>query len=304
LGIQSIDITSRERFTRVERTRTELNWQTPSGAIRRVLRDLPARQASQLDRLLPSETNSSQQVPKGKPRLMSVRFIARSAVVIGALALTLIMPGVTAAQESPSYAIADDAVAAFYTQHGGVDTFGVPISREFQLSGQPVQLFENAALQVQPDGSVSPLPLTGAGLLPYSSFDGLTVPAESPAVELAAPAPEQPNYAARLQVFLQTSVPEPFLSEYNATGGASVWGLPTSGAVVDPNNPNFSYMRFQNGILFNDATSGSTQPLPLGSYVKAVLTGQNLPVDLARESQSSSLHTQTTGADAFIPDAA
>ena len=79
------------------------------------------------------------------------------------------------------YSITDDAVWSFFTQYGGTSTFGEPISREFLLMGTPVQLFKNAALQIQSDGSVQPMQLTDQGLLPYTSLAGLTLPAANPA---------------------------------------------------------------------------------------------------------------------------
>jgi hypothetical protein len=242
------------------------------------------------------------------------------------LALLLATTGTAFAQGDPRsfpdtrYTIADDAIWSFFTQYGGTGTFGEPISREFLLMGTPVQLFQNAALQVQLDGSVQPMQLTDSGLLPYTSLAGLTVPAANPATAFVAPTPDQSNYMARLQVFVQTIVNEPFLSTYNATGGSTVWGLPTSDATADPHNPKFIYQRFQNSILFYDATAGTTQALALGSYVKDLLTGQNLPADLASEAAGSallgqyaasqpnglarpSLLTQTDLTDAFVPDA-
>jgi len=58
---------------------------------------------------------------------------------------------------------------------------------------------------------------------------------------------------------------------------------------ADPNNPHFVYQRFQNGILLYDSTAGTTQALPMGEYLKAILTGQNLPADLSSEAASSPL---------------
>ena len=73
--------------------------------------------------------------------------------------------------------------------------------------------------------------------------------------------PEQPNYAVRVQAFVQATVPEPFRSAFDATGGSDVWGLPTSEPASDPNNPNFVYQRFEHGILFHNATEGTTEPI-------------------------------------------
>jgi hypothetical protein len=243
------------------------------------------------------------------------------------LALLLATSGTALAQEDPrtfpdtGYSITNDAIWSFFTQYGGTSTFGEPISREFLLMGTQVQLFQNAALEVQSDGSIQAMQLTDPGLLPYTSLGGLTVPPANPAIAFVAPGPDQPNYVASLQVFTQAVVKEPFLSTYNASGGTVVWGLPTSAPAADPHNPGFLYERFQNGILFYDATAGTTQALPLGSYLKDLLTGQNLPADLASEAAGSallgqysasqpywlahpSLLTQTDLTDAFVPEAA
>src|SRR5688572_28649073 len=90
--------------------------------------------------------------------------------------------------------------------------------------------------------------------------DGLTVPAADPAVVFLAPRPDQPNYAMRVQLFVEAVVPEPFKSTFNTTGGADAWGLPISLPSPDPNNPEFVYQRFENGVLFYNATEGTTEP--------------------------------------------
>jgi hypothetical protein len=252
---------------------------------------------------------------------MQLHSVRNFFVIAGLLLGATLTPGFAFAQTDPrvsdtGYTIADDAVWAYYSQHGGAATFGEPISREFTLMGAPVQLFQDAALQVQPDGSVQAMQLTDPGLLPYTHLNGLTVPAADAAVAFVAPSPDQPNYAARLQVFLQSTVPDSwngqpvqFWSTYSAAGGSDVWGLPTSAPRADPSNPHFVYQRFQNGILLYDASAGTTQALPLGEYLKDMLTGQNLPADLASESAASPLlHagglTSTNLTDAFVPDAA
>src|ERR1700687_3893640 len=127
------------------------------------------------------------------------------------LALLVATTGTALAQADPrvfpdtGFSIADDAIWTFFNQHGGSATFGEPISREFTLMGSSVQLFQNAALQVQPDGSVQAMQLTDPGLVPTTQLDGLTVPTADPAVAFVAPTPDQPNYSARLQVFVQNT---------------------------------------------------------------------------------------------------
>jgi hypothetical protein len=221
---------------------------------------------------------------------------------LGVLLATLAPASLAFAQEQDrsfpetGYTVTDDAIWTYFTDHGGVATFGAPISRETTLSGSQVQLFEYAALIVQPDGSVQPMQL--ADTLPYQRFDGLTVPAVDPALTFVAPSPDQPNYAARLAAYLSATVGPQFASAYST----DVLGLPTSSPKADPNNPNFVYQRFQNGILMADASSGTVAPLPLGQYFKAVLTGAQLPPDLASEAAQSPLLRQLVASDAFTPD--
>jgi hypothetical protein len=56
--------------------------------------------------------------------------------------------------------------------------------------------------------------------------------------------------------------PVDFLSTLNDTGVDTV-GLPTSYPAADPRNPNFMYQRFQNDVLFYNATEGTTSVVPL-----------------------------------------
>jgi hypothetical protein len=100
-------------------------------------------------------------------------------------------------------------------------------------------------------------------------LDGLSVPQADPALMFVAPTPDQPNYDARLQAFVEITVPDTwngmpvqFLSTLNDIG-PDVLGVPTSAPKADPNNPNFVYQRFQNGLLFYNATDDTTSVLPL-----------------------------------------
>src|SRR5207302_7833457 len=68
-----------------------------------------------------------------------------------------------------------------------------------------------------------------------------------------------------------------------------VWGAPTSHPARDPNNNNFIYQRFQRGIMHYDKGCGCTQGLLLADYLKSVMTGENLPTDLAAQAATSPL---------------
>jgi hypothetical protein len=68
-----------------------------------------------------------------------------------------------------------------------------------------------------------------------------------------------------------------------------MWGVPTSAPAVDPNNHNFAYVRFQRGVMMYDAGCDCTEGLLLADYLKSILTGANLPSDLAQEAEASPL---------------
>ena len=112
------------------------------------------------------------------------------------LVLAVAAPRLALAQADPpafpdtGYTIANDTIWSFFSHYGGMSAFGAPISRKCILFGRPVQLFHNAALQVQPDGSVQPMSRTSQDFLPYSRLAGLTVPAADAATALVAPSPD------------------------------------------------------------------------------------------------------------------
>jgi len=119
-------------------------------------------------------------------------------------------------------------------------------------------------------GTLAIMALAPGAVSAAGPLDGLTVPAQDPALVFVAPTPDQPNYGARLDAFLAVTVPETFngqpvafLSTFNDAGGVDVLGVPTSAPKADPNNPNFLYQRFQNGVLFYNGAEGSTSVLPL-----------------------------------------
>ncbi len=254
--------------------------------------------------------------------------------LVGLLLLALVPAAANAqtADDSRSFpdtgfTIQDDAIWNFFSQHGGTAVFGEPISREFMLYGYPVQLFERFGLVVLPDGTVQALELPGPGYLPYTGFNGSIVPATDGGVQATAPSVDQNGYSQRMTEYLMATVPDTVNGQpvdfYSTLGGSSpdlaVWGAPTSQPTIDPNNPNVIYQRFQRGIMTYDATTGTTQGMLLGDYLKALLTGQNLPPDLALEAAQSPLLrqydpskaqflarpnalTNTDLTDAFTPD--
>ena len=201
-----------------------------------------------------------------------------------------------------------------YFQHrGGLDTFGYPISRPFQLLGSTVQIFQRRALQLRPDGTVGQLNLLDPDFMPYTQINDATFPAVDPNLTKGLPNPGTPNYDQKIFEFVKKTTPDSwnglalnFGSTFSNTvtlqdafprGNGNpallpgieleLWGLPTSQPAVDPNNHNFVYQRFQRGIMHYDKTTGLTQGVLIGEAFKSLLTGQNLPSDLAAEAQGS-----------------
>jgi polysaccharide biosynthesis protein PslG len=216
------------------------------------------------------------------------------------------------------YRIDSDPFWSFFQGRGGVRTFGYPVSRTFKLDGFPVQIFQRIVVQLQPDGSVATLNLLDAGLMPYTNINGSAFPAPDPTLVGQTPAVTDPDYATKIIQFTQDNAPDVFdgnqVNFYqtftstvsygdafpNGDGPESlvpllnlqIWGAPTSQPAYDPNNRNFIYQRFQRGIMHYDKGCNCTQGLLLADYLKSILTGQNLPPDLAGQAKTSKYYLQ------------
>jgi polysaccharide biosynthesis protein PslG len=258
---------------------------------------------------------------------LSNRLVARAVacaarvLAVATLVLSVSAQGVSAQAadqrffSQTSFRVDSDPFWDFFQHRGGVRTFGYPVSRTFKLDGFQVQIFQREVMQLWPDGSVHTLNLLDAGLLPYTKINGSTFPAPDPSVINATPSTTDPAYATRIVQFVQDQAPNTFEGEsvnfgqtFNTTVSAQdapdapasllplfdldIWGAPTSRPARDPNNNNFIYQRFQRGIMHFDKGCGCTQGLLLADYLKSVITGQNLPPDLAAQVQTSRYYKQ------------
>jgi hypothetical protein len=211
------------------------------------------------------------------------------------------------------FVVDDPRIIEYFNRRGQVPTFGFPISRLVHFQGIPTQFFQRMVVQIWPDGSVRPLNLLDPGLLPYTRINGSTFPAPNERLAALAPSPGQPGYAQEVLEFVRRNAPETFNGQpvrffstfastvsadtaFGRQGGDSnllplinleIWGVPTSQPAQDPNNGNFIYQRFQRGIMHYDAACRCTQGLLLADYFKALLTGENLPTDLAAQAAAS-----------------
>jgi hypothetical protein len=254
------------------------------------------------------------------------RTFARASRALSAAALLLVLAipaapsaGAQAADArffaQTGFRVENDAFWDFFQHRGSVRTFGYPVSRQFKLDGFPVQIFQREVMQLWPDGSVHTLNLLDAGLLPYTKINGSTFPAPDQGLTAATPTPSDPAYATRIVQFVQEQALDTFEGQavnfgqtFNTTVSAQdapdapesllllfdldVWGAPTSRPARDPNNNDFIYQRFQRGIMHYDKGCACTQGLLLADYLKAVITGQNLPPDLAAQVQGSKYYQQ------------
>lgn len=216
------------------------------------------------------------------------------------------------------FRIDDDQFFDYFHKRGGVNTFGYPVSRTFILDGMPTQVFQRHVMQLGPDGSVRTLNLLDPGLMPFTTINFSTFPAVDEGVKAETPLVGEPDYGQRIIEFVRQNAPDEFeglpvnfFQTFMSTVKCSdafpdgpcqedllpllnleIWGAPTSRPARDPHNANFIYLRFQRGIMHFDATTGVTQGLLLADYFKSILTGRNLPDDLAQQARGSRFFRQ------------
>ena len=216
------------------------------------------------------------------------------------------------------YSVADDAFWDYFQKRGGVNTFGQPVSRKFLFMGAEVQFFQRLVMQKRPDGSVTTLNLLDAGLMPVTHVNGSIFPSIEQALIDSAPTPAQPEYGARIIQFVRDNAPDTWndlnVNFYQTFNGVvsfeaafpdgngdpgllpllnlEIWGAPTSRPQLDANNHEFVYQRFQRVIAHYDRGCDCTRALLLADWFKSVLTGRNLPPDLAAEMAGSPHYLQ------------
>ena len=167
------------------------------------------------------------------------------------------------------FAVADGPIGSYFAARGGARTFGPPISNPFPLLGSTVQLFKNHLLKVELNGTVTTVDLFGMNAIPFRNVGGVIVPEVDPYLVATAPVPGTPDYAARVQAFIQETAPDQweglpvgfyraFLATVRAedafpNGGDvgllplfshEIWGVPVSRPVRDAQNPDLVVLRW------------------------------------------------------------
>ncbi len=212
------------------------------------------------------------------------------------------------------FRIDDDIILDYFYRRGGLTTFGYPTSRTFNFQGFKVQFFQRSIIQLDNNGRARVLNLLDPGLLAYTDFNGSHFPAADPALVASAPPPTD---ATGTLAFVKAhapdriaDVPVNFYQTFANTVAAQIafpnggdpsllpgidlemWGIPTSAPIIDANNADFIYLRWQRGIMMYDRKCNCTQGVLLADYLKAVISGQNLPADVDIESRGSPFYRQ------------
>jgi hypothetical protein len=245
-----------------------------------------------------------------------VRAFAIAVLMLGLVGGSALPPA--GAQADPrmfpetGYRVDNDAFWAYFQSRGALTTFGYPASVAFPFLGCTSQFFQRLVMQRCSEGGVVTLNLLDDGLLPYTAFNGSIVPAPDAALKNATPRPDDPAYGRAILDYVRNQAPDSFDGEpvnfqttffttiTAAQAGTNdpnllglldleLWGAPTSAPAHDPSNAGFIYQRFQRGIMHYDKACGCTRGLLLADYLKALITGQNVPGDLAAQAGSSPL---------------
>lgn len=220
--------------------------------------------------------------------------------------------------DATGFRIDNDVFWDYFNRRGGIRTFGYPVSRTFTFLGTTVQFYQRAIMQIGPTGGAQTMNVLDPGLMPYTRINGSSYPAPDQGLANSAPVPGTAGYDVRVQEFVRNNAPDTFeglrvnfyqafqntvtLNDAYPQGGGNpgllpllnleLWGVPTSRPQRDPSNNNFVYLRFQRGIMHFDATTGYTQGLLLADYLKSIMTGNNLPSDLASQANGSKFYRQ------------
>ncbi|HET6320313.1 MAG TPA: hypothetical protein VFG86_27975, partial [Chloroflexota bacterium] len=211
------------------------------------------------------------------------------------------------------YRIDNDAIWNYFTARGRVPVFGFPVSRSFVLLGCDVQVFQRQVAQACEGRGVQLMNLLDPEIFPYELVNGSALPGPDAGMKAETPAVGSAEYGDAIVDFVRDNSPDSFeglavgfgKTFFSAIAGAGnplidleVWGAPISRPRRDPSNDNFVYQRFQRGIMHFDIATGRTQGLLLADYLKAILRGRDLPVDLNQAAHSSKYFNQ------YCPDAA
>jgi hypothetical protein len=243
-----------------------------------------------------------------------------AAILVGILTIGIfaaVAPPGTPSEAQPNcyptgFCITNQRFLQYYRERGEHNTLGYPASRSFVLEGFEVQIFQRVALQLQ-GTNVERLNILDPGIMPLTRANQSIFPGPDPSLAAQAPQVGSPTYANDVVNFVRAVSPDTwnglpvnFFTTFNRAvpppPGASpeiitllnleIWGVPTSQPAYDPGNQGFVYQRFQRGIMHYQNDKRVTEGILIGDYFKAVISGQNLPVDLDADMRNSRYYRQ------------
>ncbi|MGN6565701.1 MAG: polysaccharide deacetylase family protein [Thermomicrobiales bacterium] len=163
--------------------------------------------------------------------LALLRFVAAGWLALAAVVLA--RPARAGAVTPVYFAQTGHALGAHFTlfwrQHGGVATFGYPLSEEFTETGRTTQYFERAVLQWFPENAGSPYAVQGVQL-------GRDLTAGRESEPPFAPLPSQAS-SPSIFYFAETghTLRGAFAQTWLTGGGLAVFGFPLSEEFVEVN---------------------------------------------------------------------
>ena len=245
------------------------------------------------------------------------RFAVLTLFVLVAMVAAVAPPGTSSeamqnCHPETGFCVTNPQFDNYFRERGGVRILGYPISRSFVLEGFEVQFFQRVILQMQ-GGQVARLNVLDPNVMPMTRANQSTFPPSDPALAAQAPPVTSPTYAQDVAAFIERVAPDTWngmpVGFYTLFGttvpvdvaftgqtvspdqvtllNLEIWGLPTSNPAYDPNNRGFVYQRWQRGIMHFRAEVPVTEGILVGDYFKSVITGRNLPPDLAEDMQGS-----------------
>jgi hypothetical protein len=228
--------------------------------------------------------------------------------------------------QETGFCITNPAFTEYFRVRGGVRILGYPVSRSFKLDGFEVQFYQRVVLQLQ-GNTVQRLNILDPGIMPMTRANQSVFPGPDAALASQAPQVGSGDYARQAVEFVRRVSPNTlngqpvgYFDLFNGTVptdlafpgqtpnpdlvtllNLEIWGLPTSNPAPDPGNGGFIYQRFQRGIMHFRAEVPVTEGILVGDYFKSVITGKNLPPDLAEDMRQSRFFGQyNSGAPSWI----
>jgi hypothetical protein len=161
---------------------------------------------------------------------------------------------------------------------------------------------------------------------PFLAFQNLgevVLPSVDEGLVATAPSPDLPDFGERAQEFVQVNSPQEFeglnpqfystflgtvrfsdaffdgRGDPNLVPGFNleIWGFPRSlpsfyARAPEETDATRAVLLFQRGVMVHDSGAGTTEPLPLGRYMRALLTGDDSRPALVEAAQESPLWAQ------------